>query len=42
MQVAVGPLGQFVPLTPAVAPDIQSLAEPRQKPIFMIIYHLLG
>jgi hypothetical protein len=39
VQVAIGPLGQFAPLTPAIAPDMQLLAELRQEPGAMMIYH---
>jgi hypothetical protein len=42
MQVAIGPMGQFMPLLPAVTPDMQRINEPRQKPQFMMIYHRSG
>jgi hypothetical protein len=39
MKFAIGPLRQFVPLLPAVTPDMQLVAEPGQKTQFMMIYH---
>jgi hypothetical protein len=39
VQVAIGPLGQFAPLTPTIAPDMKLLAELRQKPGTMMICH---
>jgi hypothetical protein len=41
MQVTIGPLGQFTPLTHALAPDMQGLSELCPKAIAMIIYHRL-
>jgi hypothetical protein len=42
MQVAIIPAGQFKPLTPALAPDMQGFAELGEKPRFMIICHRMG
>jgi hypothetical protein len=42
MQLAIGPLGEFMPLLPAVMPDMQRVAKPGQKPQFMMIYHRFG
>jgi hypothetical protein len=39
MQVAIGPLGQFPPLALTIPPDVKGLAELRQKPGAMMIYH---
>jgi hypothetical protein len=39
VQVAVGPMGQLISLLPAVDPEMKTLAEPGQKPRFMIICH---
>src|ERR1700722_394245 len=39
MQFAIGPLRQFVPLLPAVMPDMKRVADPGQKAKFMMIYH---
>jgi hypothetical protein len=39
VQVAIGPLRQFAPLTPTISPDMQLLVELRQKPGTMMIYH---
>jgi hypothetical protein len=41
MQVAIGPLGQFAPLTPTLPPDVEGFAELREKPEIMMIYHLM-
>jgi hypothetical protein len=39
MQIALGPMGQFATLTLAIPPDVNGIAELRQKPRFMMIYH---
>jgi hypothetical protein len=39
MQIAIGPMGQFATLTLALAPHVKGIAELRQKPRFMMIYH---
>src|ERR1700722_10630737 len=39
MQIALGPMGQFATLALAIAPDVNGIAELRQKPGFMMIYH---
>ena len=41
-QVAVGPMGQFKPLAPALVPEMKLVRDPGQKPRFMMIYHRSG
>jgi hypothetical protein len=41
MQVALGPLGQFTPLAPTIAPDVKGLADLGQNAGIMMIYHLM-